>query len=43
MAQKEIKIDFQKIENKWQKAWETKKAFEVKEDSKKKKYYVLIL
>ncbi|MBX4212031.1 leucine--tRNA ligase [Candidatus Pacearchaeota archaeon] len=33
--------DFAKIEKKWQKAWEDKKAFEVKEDKKKQKYYVL--
>ncbi|MDD5133131.1 MAG: class I tRNA ligase family protein [Candidatus Nanoarchaeia archaeon] len=30
-----------KIDKKWQKAWEDKKAFKVKEDPKKKKYYVL--
>ncbi len=35
------KIDFSKIEKKWQKRWEEEKAFEVKEDSKKKKFYVL--
>ncbi len=29
------------IEKKWQKKWEEKKIFEVKKDSKKKKYYVL--
>jgi len=34
-------IDFLVIEKKWQKKWEQKKAFESKEDSKKKKYYVL--
>ncbi len=34
-------MDFSKIEKKWQKRWEEKKIFEVKEDSKKKKYYVL--
>ncbi len=33
--------DFNKIASKWQKKWETSKIFEVKEDSKKKKYYVL--
>jgi len=44
---KELKIDFAKIEKKWQKEWEKSKIFEVKEDSntqkgiKKKKYYVL--
>ena len=34
-------IDFKKIEKKWQELWEKEKAFEVVEDSKKKKYYVL--
>ena len=34
-------IDFKKIESKWQKKWEKEKAFEVSENSKKKKYYVL--
>ncbi|MEK6936416.1 MAG: leucine--tRNA ligase [Nanoarchaeota archaeon] len=34
-------IDFSKIEKKWQDKWEKGKIFEVKEDSKKKKYYVL--
>tara|TARA_Y100000310_G_scaffold91913_1_gene89437 strand:+ start:2869 stop:5280 length:2412 start_codon:yes stop_codon:yes gene_type:complete len=33
-------VDFVKIEKKWQKAWESKGIFEVKE-SKKKKFYVL--
>jgi leucyl-tRNA synthetase len=33
--------NFGKIEEKWQKKWEEAKLFEVKEDSKKKKYYVL--
>lgn len=33
-------IDFAKIEKKWQGRWEKEKAFEVKEDSKKK-YYLL--
>ncbi len=36
-----MKIDFPKIEKKWQKKWEDKKIFEVKENSKKKKFYVL--
>jgi len=36
----EAQINFQKIEQKWQKEWEKAKIFEVKEDSKKK-YYVL--
>jgi leucyl-tRNA synthetase len=34
-------IDFSAIEKKWQKKWEEKKAFSVREDKKKKKYYVL--
>lgn len=34
-------INFQQIEKKWQKKWEEKKAFEVKEDKKKNKSYVL--
>ena len=34
-------INFQAIEKKWQEKWEKKKVFQVKEDSKKKKYYVL--
>ncbi|MCK5624480.1 leucine--tRNA ligase [Candidatus Pacearchaeota archaeon] len=33
-------FDFKKIEQKWQKRWENKKIFQVKE-SKKKKFYVL--
>ncbi len=33
--------DFRKIEKKWQSEWERKKVFQVKEDRKKKKYYVL--
>ena len=33
--------NFLKIEKKWQKKWEEKKVFQVKENSKKKKYYVL--
>ncbi|MDP1728585.1 MAG: leucine--tRNA ligase [archaeon] len=37
----ESKVDFASIEKKWQEAWEEKKIFEVKEDSKKKKCYVL--
>ncbi len=36
-----VDYNFNKIEKKWQKAWETKKIFEVGEKSKKKKYYVL--
>ncbi len=34
-------MDFSRIEKKWQKKWEKKKVFEVKENSKEKKYYVL--
>ncbi|MBI2047262.1 leucine--tRNA ligase [Candidatus Pacearchaeota archaeon] len=40
-AEKTEAYDFAKIEQKWQKEWEKKKVFEVKEDSKKKKFYVL--
>ncbi|MBU0977904.1 MAG: class I tRNA ligase family protein, partial [Nanoarchaeota archaeon] len=35
------RINFAKIEKKWQDRWEKEKIFEVKEDPKKKKYYVL--
>ncbi len=34
-------INFQKIEQKWQKKWEQAKAFQVNEKSKKPKFYVL--
>jgi leucyl-tRNA synthetase len=34
-------VDFNKTEKKWQKAWESKQIFKVKEDPKKKKFYVL--
>jgi leucyl-tRNA synthetase len=34
-------VNFNKIEQKWQNEWEKKKIFQVKEDKKKKKYYVL--
>lgn len=37
----EQKIDFAKIEKKWQDKWEAAKVFEATEDPKKKKYYVL--
>ena len=37
----EEKINFLAIEQKWQKEWEKAKCFEIKENSKKKKYYVL--
>ncbi len=33
--------NFSAIEKKWQKKWKEKKVFQVKEDKKKKKYYVL--
>ena len=33
--------NFLDIEKKWQKRWEDKKIFDAKEDSKKKKFYVL--
>lgn len=35
------KFNFAKIEKKWHDRWEKERAFEVKEDKKKKKYYVL--
>ncbi len=34
-------INYKEIEKKWQKIWKQKKAFQVKENPKKKKYYVL--
>ena len=34
-------FNFSEIEKKWQKKWEDSKLFEVKEDSKKKKFYVV--
>ena len=34
-------VDFAAMEKKWQKRWEEAKVFEVKEDPKKKKYYVV--
>jgi len=34
-------VNFKDIDKKWQEAWENSKVFEVKEDSKKKKFYVL--
>jgi leucyl-tRNA synthetase len=34
-------INFQAIEKKWQERWEKEKIFEVEEDFKKEKYYVL--
>jgi len=37
----ESKINFAKIEKKWQKKWEENKVFEVSDKSKKPKFYVL--
>jgi len=37
----EGEIDFQAVEKKWQDKWAKEKIFEVTEDSKKKKFYVL--
>ncbi|MFH1365266.1 MAG: leucine--tRNA ligase [archaeon] len=37
----DLKVDFGKIEKKWQKKWEEKKIFESKENNKKKKFYIL--
>jgi leucyl-tRNA synthetase len=34
-------MDFKNIEKKWQEKWEEEKLFEVNEDSKKEKFYVL--
>ncbi len=34
-------VDFNKIAKKWQDKWEDKKVFEVKEEPRKRKYYVL--
>jgi leucyl-tRNA synthetase len=36
-----VNINFKKIEEKWQKRWEKAKIFQVKENKKKKKFYVL--
>jgi len=36
-----MEYNFNKIEKKWQKAWEKEKVFEVNIDKKKKKFYVL--
>jgi len=36
-----MELNFVEIDKKWQKKWEESKCFEVKENSKKKKYYVL--
>ena len=36
-----VEYDAQKIERKWQDKWQKDKIFEVREDPKKEKYYVL--
>jgi leucyl-tRNA synthetase len=36
-----MNFDHRKIEPKWQKRWEKEKLFSVKEDAKKRKYYIL--
>src|SRR3989344_2957191 len=36
-----MELDFKKIEQKWQNLWEKDKVFEVKDNSKKPKFYVL--
>ena len=36
-----MEVNFKEIEEKWQKKWEESKIFEVKENSSKKKFYVL--
>ncbi len=36
-----MEINFKKIEQKWQRAWEEKKIYEVSEKSKKPKFYIL--
>jgi len=41
LKHEENKVDFSKIEKKWQNAWEKTRVFEVQENSKKKKFYVL--
>lgn len=40
MDVKEKKIDFSRIEKKWQKKWEEKRIFEADEDKKKKKFFI---
>src|SRR5262245_14864155 len=37
------RYNVKETEAKWQKAWEDKKSFEVKEDASKKKFYVLAM
>ena len=34
-------VDFSAIEKKWQEKWDKSKVFEVKEDGKKNKFYVV--
>lgn len=41
MGEENEKVNFLEIEKKWQRKWEEAKCFEAKEDSKKKKFYVL--
>ncbi|MDD5700212.1 MAG: leucine--tRNA ligase [Candidatus Nanoarchaeia archaeon] len=36
-----MEYNFKKLEKKWQAQWEKEKVFQVREDKKKKKYYVL--
>lgn len=36
-----VRYDFSQIEKKWQKKWDTEKAFKVEADSEKEKYYCL--
>lgn len=37
----DVKYDFKKIENKWQKTWKDEKTFKTVDDFSKEKYYVL--
>lgn len=38
---RDVKYDFKKIENKWQKTWKEEKTFKTIDDFSKEKYYVL--
>lgn len=38
---RDVKYDFKKIENKWQKIWQDEKTFKTIDDFSKEKYYVL--
>ena len=38
---RDVKYDFKKIENKWQKIWQDEKTFKTVDDFSKEKYYVL--